>query len=360
MTLNLTQIILDPQLNTRIAGLDLVTIAEYAESMATGDIFPPLEVFTDGESYWLVDGFHRMEAMKQTGITETAVTLHQGTWREAKLFSFQVNAEHGKRRTNADKRRAVMQMLQDDEWVNWSDREIARRCKVTHPLVAAMREIHRRETLTGNSSSEKRTYRTKHNTISTMQTANIGKSENEAELESELDNGYVDLLLDETEPTNAEVEEIELSPPKIPPLTNYQGGFATPENNPPQTVLCVGLKPSDSESHYHLDEHKAQKTEKITKSQPDSLLFVVSTCTFGKDSSKQQDLEKMIQQLKTTVYKAVIRIFKQLEHDDLIKGNGYYVAQKVADFTKQELLSRWKQVENSVYGGGEVENETQP
>lgn len=68
----------------------------------------------------------------------------------------------------------------------------------------------------------------------------------------------------------------------------------------------------------------------------------------------------MIQQLKTTVYKAVIRIFKQLEHDDLIKGNGYYVAQKVADFTKQELLSRWKQVENSVYGGGEVENETQP
>jgi len=347
MNLNITQIILDPQLNTRIAGLDLVTVTEYAESMSAGDIFPPLDVFTDGENYWLVDGFHRIEAMKQTGITETTVTLHQGTWREAKLFSFQVNVEHGKRRTNADKRRNVMQMLEDDEWANWSDHEIARRCRVTNHLIAAMREIHRRETLTRNSPSEntERTYITKHGTVSTMQTANIGKSENKAQTEpefedeeNELDDGYVDLLLDEIEPTNAELDEIVLSVstpiPKVLVETDKKIELSTPNDFPPKRDGALG----------HGD---------IGAPVPQCSIFLKG----GLDS-----LEKMIQQLKTTVYKAVIRIFKQLEHDDLIKGNGYYVAQKVADFTKQELLSRWKQL---VICGDkpaceETKNETQP
>jgi hypothetical protein len=36
------------------------------------------------------------------------------------------NAIHGKRRTNQDKRRAVMTLLEDDEWKAWSNHEIAR------------------------------------------------------------------------------------------------------------------------------------------------------------------------------------------------------------------------------------------
>jgi hypothetical protein len=40
------------------------------------------------------------------------------------------------RRSNADRRRAVMALLKDEEWSGWSDREIARRCRVGHVLVS--------------------------------------------------------------------------------------------------------------------------------------------------------------------------------------------------------------------------------
>ena len=66
-----------------------------------------------------------------------------------------------------------MALLNDDEWSQWSDREIARRCAVHHNTVEKLR----RE-LTGDLSSEKptdRTYTTKHGTTATMNTTNIGK-----------------------------------------------------------------------------------------------------------------------------------------------------------------------------------------
>jgi hypothetical protein len=49
------------------------------------------------------------------------------------------NATHGLRRTNADKRRAALTLLQDEEWQRWSNREIARQCGVTHTFVAKLR-----------------------------------------------------------------------------------------------------------------------------------------------------------------------------------------------------------------------------
>jgi hypothetical protein len=42
-------------------------------------------------------------------------------------------------RTNEDKRRAVMTLLGDEEWSQWSNREIARRCGVHHDLVGSLR-----------------------------------------------------------------------------------------------------------------------------------------------------------------------------------------------------------------------------
>jgi hypothetical protein len=56
------------------------------------------------------------------------------------------NAARGVARTNDDTRRAVMKMLTaelvklDDHGALWSDREIARRCKVGYTLVAKLRD----------------------------------------------------------------------------------------------------------------------------------------------------------------------------------------------------------------------------
>lgn len=66
------------------------------------------------------------------------------------------------RRTNEDKRRAVMTLLNDEEWSKWSDNEIAKRCGVSNHLVSTVKG-----SVTWNSPSEDRTYTTKHGTVAT-------------------------------------------------------------------------------------------------------------------------------------------------------------------------------------------------
>lgn len=122
------------------AALDEATIAEYAEAIQAGAEFPAVDVFFDGERYWLADGFHRVAAHERAGKHFVLATLRQGDRRAAVLFSTGVNAEHGLRRNNADKRRAVDVLLRDPEWGKWANREIARQCKVGEALVRTMRD----------------------------------------------------------------------------------------------------------------------------------------------------------------------------------------------------------------------------
>ena len=120
--------------------LNELVISDYTEAMADGADFPPLVVFFDGSQYWLADGFHRFFAAKKRGLTSLAAEVREGARRDALLFAAGANATHGLRRTNADKRRAVMTLLKDDEWQRWHNREIARRCGVTHPFVSKLRQ----------------------------------------------------------------------------------------------------------------------------------------------------------------------------------------------------------------------------
>lgn len=119
--------------------LNELVLSEYAESMASGTVFPPVVIFFDGSHYWLADGFHRFFAAKKCGARDIVSEVRQGTRRDARLYAVGANATHGLRRTNADKRRAALTLLQDEEWQRWSNREIARQCGVTHTLVAKLR-----------------------------------------------------------------------------------------------------------------------------------------------------------------------------------------------------------------------------
>lgn len=150
------------------AGINRETVAEYAEAMQGGAVFPPLVVFHDGASYWLADGFHRYHAYAQINAHDVAADVRQGSQRDAILFSVGANASHGLRRTNDDKRRAVMVLLNDPEWSKWSARDIGRQCGVSHDFAARLkREV-------SSDDSEPRSYTTKHGTEATMNTANIG------------------------------------------------------------------------------------------------------------------------------------------------------------------------------------------
>ena len=139
MNLSLQKIIIDAGTQSR-AKIDENVVAEYADRMKDGDQFPPVVVFTDGQSHWLADGFHRFFAAKRCAAPGIGCDVREGTLRDAILFSFSANTSHGLRRTSADKRKAVIAMLQDIEWQDWADREIARHCGVSHPMVASIRK----------------------------------------------------------------------------------------------------------------------------------------------------------------------------------------------------------------------------
>lgn len=164
--------------------LDESVVRDYAEAMAEGDTFPPVSVTYDGNDYWLTDGYHRVAAARQLGLAETTASVSQGTHRDAVLASLGANATHGTRRTNSDKRRAVQRLLSDAEWALYGDREIARICRVTHPLVAKVRESYL-VTVTRWDGSQPRSEEnstpitrlvTRGNSTYAMATDNIGKS----------------------------------------------------------------------------------------------------------------------------------------------------------------------------------------
>jgi hypothetical protein len=116
------------------------TVAEYADAMSKGAIFPPITVFADSIEFVIADGHHRYLAAKKIGAKEIEAILRPGSVGDAILFSVGTNANHGLRRTLADRRKAVTILLQDEEWTTWSNAKIAEKCCCSDELVAKIRQ----------------------------------------------------------------------------------------------------------------------------------------------------------------------------------------------------------------------------
>jgi hypothetical protein len=138
MNLGLDKIRIDCGTQAR-AAINQQVVEDYCEEIKNGAVFPPITAYFDGVTYYLADGFHRYLATKAAGAPGINTTVINGTLREAILFSLKANNDHGLRRTNADKRKAVMTMLEDFEWAEWSAREIADACMVGHNLVSTIK-----------------------------------------------------------------------------------------------------------------------------------------------------------------------------------------------------------------------------
>ena len=125
--------------------LDEETIAEYAEAMQEEDQrFPAIRVIRPPSGpFWVVDGWHRVEAARRAGYTKMRASIRPGKWNDAILAAVSSNVRHGLRRTNADKRRVVAMLLDLPEWSEASDREVTRRCGVHHELVGDVRRAFR-------------------------------------------------------------------------------------------------------------------------------------------------------------------------------------------------------------------------
>jgi vacuolar-type H+-ATPase subunit I/STV1 len=139
MKLKLEQIIIDKGTQTR-DEIDQKTVTEYAEALLNKESLPPVTVFHDGIKYYLADGFHRYFGHKQTKMLTIDVEIISGTLRNAVEYALGTNDKHGLKRTNKDKRKAVLIALDDVEWGSLTNREIGKLCRVSHTFVNDIKE----------------------------------------------------------------------------------------------------------------------------------------------------------------------------------------------------------------------------
>lgn len=120
------------------------TVEEYAGAMRDGrwqwHQGNALIAYGDNDgTYWLADGFHRIEAAARAGLGTVPCDVRPGSRRDAVLYAVGANSSHGLRRTRQDVRRAIELLVRDEEWGKWSNAEIARRVGCTDKTVAVVR-----------------------------------------------------------------------------------------------------------------------------------------------------------------------------------------------------------------------------
>jgi ParB/Sulfiredoxin domain len=109
IALPLALLLLESSIQPR-EGVTASTVNEYAALYTDGHELAPIMVYQEGSEYWVADGFHRVAAAQQAGLSGIAAEVRQGTKRDALLYAAGAN-KHGKPMSNEDKRRVVM---------NWS------------------------------------------------------------------------------------------------------------------------------------------------------------------------------------------------------------------------------------------------
>lgn len=151
------------------SGITLDVVAEYTDVYRADPLrMPPVAVTYDGSAYWLVDGFHRLEAAKTAGLDHMRAIVEPGTQADAQWRSYAANASHGLRRTNADKERAIRAALRHANAATLSNSALAAHLGVTDKSVAKYRQE-----MESTSEIPKSTVRTGADGR-TINTANIG------------------------------------------------------------------------------------------------------------------------------------------------------------------------------------------
>lgn len=120
-------------------GINQLHVADMRIALQQDKPLPAVEVIYDGESYWLWDGFHRIEAHIAEERTVIAANVRQGTLQDAQWESYSVNAGHGLKRSNADKERQVRNALRHPKAQGMSNVQIAKHVGVDDKTVRRYR-----------------------------------------------------------------------------------------------------------------------------------------------------------------------------------------------------------------------------
>jgi hypothetical protein len=126
----------------------------------------PPEVYHNGYTYWVADGFHRLLAYDRVGRHKVWVRVREGSDRDALIHALGANAEHGLPRKPEDVRRAIKLALEDDELKRLSNRGIAKLVHCHDKTVAA---VKRELGLDGDT----RTYTDRYGNVSEMDVSGL-------------------------------------------------------------------------------------------------------------------------------------------------------------------------------------------
>jgi hypothetical protein len=130
----------DGQTQHRVA-IDPALVAEYAERMQNGDVFPPVRVWWDRNEYWLSDGFHRAAAAEKAGCIEIAAEIRTGSVNDAQWDSFSANSCHGKRWSGPEGQQVIQLALAHPNATLLSNVDIAKYLHVSEKAIRRWRKV---------------------------------------------------------------------------------------------------------------------------------------------------------------------------------------------------------------------------
>ena len=120
--------------------LDESTVTDYAYALSRGEALPDVTVAFDRErgTYYMVDGFHRLEAHKRNGATMITAVVTEMPKLDARWHALGANAKNGRRLSLGDQRTAIVLALK--EFPNASSRAIAAHIGCSHSTVLRSKE----------------------------------------------------------------------------------------------------------------------------------------------------------------------------------------------------------------------------
>ena len=132
--------IADISLSLQFRQLDEETVTDYAYALSQGAELPDVQVAFDREksTYYMVDGFHRLEAQKRHKATMVTASVTEMSKQDARWLALGANAKNGRRLSVEDKRVAIALALK--EFPNASSRSIAAHLGCSHTTVLRFKE----------------------------------------------------------------------------------------------------------------------------------------------------------------------------------------------------------------------------
>lgn len=151
----LNDLVFDDKYQMRV---DIPSVDHYVDLITSSEFWPfdrPLVVYRIRGKLKVVDGFTRGRAAVVAKLDKVPVVIMPGGHKEALQHAFGCNAEHGFRRTNADKNKAVLRAIAEYENTEVTPAQIALMCKVSRTYVyQLMKSLKGEETVSESADAQ--------------------------------------------------------------------------------------------------------------------------------------------------------------------------------------------------------------